>query len=116
MNMLYFLFLITWLTNNQSNTDCKVEVNTNVITPICPSNENFEVFKIKTTCELAYSKTTIYNRWGNIVFEEANSNNGFEGKYEKKLLPDSTYFYLIKYQILDSSDTLQISGYLQIQI
>lgn len=111
MNLLYLLVLTIWIPIKKTTSECKVGVNTNVIVPICPSNEDFEVFKIKTTCALTYSKTTIYNRWGNIVFEEINSNNGFKG--EK--LSDGTYYYSINYQLEEQTDTLQIEGYLTIQ-
>jgi hypothetical protein len=112
MNMLFLLFFLSFSLNSKQ---CKIDINTTVLNPSCPQKEEDELFKIKSDCDLSYSKTVIYNRYGNIVFEEVNSNNGFDGTNGKKqFFLDGTYFYLIKYQTLENLDTLQISGYLQI--
>jgi gliding motility-associated-like protein len=38
-------------------------------------------------------KLTIYNRWGNIVFETNGYNNDWQGTFDGKTLPFGTYYY-----------------------
>ena len=40
---------------------------------------------------------TVINRWGNVVFQEKNYENDWDGKTQDgKQLPDGTYFYILK--------------------
>ncbi len=39
---------------------------------------------------------TIYNRWGDIVYSSLDYKNGWDGKFDGKILPEGTYYYLIK--------------------
>jgi len=56
----------------------------------------------------------IYNRWGNLIFEHQSSlsnpynENAWNGKYEEKDLPVSSYYYLINYN--DAKTTPQLKG------
>ena len=54
---------------------------------------------------------TIFNRWGNqVYFKQGYTNdNGWDGTWEGKLLPDGTYFY-----VLDTGRGTTLSGYVQI--
>ncbi len=38
----------------------------------------------------------VFNRWGNLVLETANYRNDWEGTWEGNVLPEGTYFYLLK--------------------
>ena len=51
------------------------------------------------------SKLSVYNRWGNLVFEESNYLNDWDGDD----LPEGTYYW-----ILERSDGDNSSGYIQI--
>lgn len=117
LNSLYLLVLGSWIFFNpvtlEDINDCKMEVSTNRVIDSCDTG--LEVFKYKTDCKLDYSKTMVFNRWGNQVFEEINSNNGFDGTWKRKDLPSGTYFYNIDYQIKGEPDTLSMKGYLQIE-
>jgi large repetitive protein len=54
---------------------------------------------------------TIYNRWGNQVFDAKNYKNNWAGTFNNQHLPDGTYYY-----ILDKGDgTTKLYGWLQIQ-
>lgn len=45
-------------------------------------------------------KATIYNRWGQLVYQSSDYNNGFigegTGSFLGKQLPNGTYFYLLE--------------------
>ncbi len=40
---------------------------------------------------------TIYNRWGELVFETHNINKSWDGKHKGRKCNDGTYFYIINY-------------------
>jgi gliding motility-associated-like protein len=113
LSLSILIFCSSFSDLNPNRNDCKVEPSTTVIINGCSTPET-ELFQFKTDCKLSYSKTLIYDRWGNIVFEEVNKNEGFDGTYKRDNLPYDTYFYRISYQIKSEKDTLSIQGYLQI--
>ena len=61
------------------------------------------------------NKLTIFNRWGNIVFEGAPYTNNFDGTSNRGLrvggdeLPSGTYFYILD---LGVKDIEPIRGYI----
>ena len=53
---------------------------------------------------------TIYNRWGNIIWQSRNTNSQWDGTYNGSLVPDGTYNWIIKLDILDSDELKVVSG------
>ncbi|MCB0663744.1 MAG: gliding motility-associated C-terminal domain-containing protein, partial [Saprospiraceae bacterium] len=51
----------------------------------------------------------VYNRWGNLVFEQKGYRGTWDGTWNERDLPDGTYYYLI-----DLGDGQLYSGFLQI--
>lgn len=45
----------------------------------------------------------VYNRYGNLVYNNDNYNNDWTGLYRGKPLPDGTYYYVVAYQLLTGS-------------
>ena len=72
-----------------SSTLCSIP---NVITPNSDgSNDSFDL------TGLLVDNIEIYNRWGRLVYNKSNYIDEWIGQNnEGKLLPDSTYFYLLK--------------------
>ena len=61
-----------------------------------PNNDGVnEVFKIENIDKYPQNTVTVYNRWGNLVFNETGYNNTWRGTYKSADLPDGTYFYRI---------------------
>jgi gliding motility-associated-like protein len=56
------------------------------------------------------NEVTIYNRWGNLVYETTDYQNDWAGTYEGNDLPDSSYFYVLR----DLDSTKIYSGWIQI--
>lgn len=87
----------------------------NAMSPNSDDNLNpyFKIEHIETVSP--ENKVTIYNRWGDVVFEVADYNNSVEGKRfngvsdKGKDLPSGTYFYKIEL----ASKT--ITGYLSLK-
>ena len=42
------------------------------------------------------NKVNIFDKWGDLVFERSNYNNDWGGNGKSGLLPDGTYYYLVK--------------------
>ncbi len=49
----------------------------------------------------------IYNRYGSLVYNNENYNNTWDGTYKGKAIPDGTYYYKIKYQLINGKTVLQ---------
>jgi large repetitive protein len=71
-----------------------------------------DVFVIEGLEKYPNNRLCIYNRWGNQILEVKAYKNDWDGKWNNKILPDGTYFYLF-----DKGDgsTQLYSGYVQIQ-
>ena len=50
----------------------------------------------------------IYNRWGESIFKATNYYNTFDGKLNGQLLPDGTYYYVVKAQSRNFKGTVTI--------
>jgi large repetitive protein len=71
-----------------------------------------DVFVIEGLEKYPNNRLCIYNRWGNQILEVKGYKNDWDGKWNGRVLPDGTYFYLF-----DKGDgsTQLYSGYVQIQ-
>ena len=47
------------------------------------------------------TEVIVVNREGQIVFEDSNYLNTWDGKYNGKNLPDATYYYIVKFAASD---------------
>jgi gliding motility-associated-like protein len=52
----------------------------------------------------------VFNRWGNLVFDTKDYQNDWGGTWNKELLPDGVYFYVI--DLKDGSELR--SGYISV--
>jgi len=57
-----------------------------------------DVFKAETTFEINEWEFSIYNRWGQRVFETDNLAEGWDGEFNGKPAQDGTYTYNIRYR------------------
>lgn len=82
----------------------------NTITPNGDgANDNLEISALQFYSD---NEITIYNRWGNLVFEASGYQNNWNGTEMKsgRPLPDGTYYYVLK--IASTDQTLK--GYIQL--
>lgn len=65
-----------------------------------------------SACSVSSYKIKIYNRWGALVFESDNPQNGWNGKFSGEDAPQGVYMYTITYiEPGDSTpEPLTISG------
>lgn len=54
---------------------------------------------------------TIYNRWGEIVWETYDTQSSWDGTYRGNMCPDGVYTWVIRYGVLDSDSVKMYSGF-----
>jgi gliding motility-associated-like protein len=64
-----------------------------------PNNDGVnDFFKPLTKGLLTDYKFTIYNRWGEKIFETTRHNEGWSGKFKNSLQPSGNYTWILKYK------------------
>jgi gliding motility-associated-like protein len=71
---------------------------------ITPNGDGFnDVWMVEGIENFPGNKVQVYDKWGNMVYEKSDYNNNWGGRGNKgDLLPDGTYFYLIKLNAVNS--------------
>ena len=78
------------LSNERTN-----DVGTNVITPNGDGvNDALVIDGLDPLSADNQSTITVYNQWGNIVYQASPYKNEWEGKFKDAPLPDGTYYYV----------------------
>jgi gliding motility-associated-like protein len=73
--------------------DCEFQIS-NILTP--NDDGQNDTWRVSDLTKIVDCKVTIYNRWGEPVFETTNYQNDWGGTREGEPLPDGVYFYAIK--------------------
>ncbi len=75
------------------------ELNTYLPNAFSPNNDLLnDEFNIVTNKNLKEFNLTIFNRWGQELFNNNNYKQGWNGKYQNIECAEGVYFYLISYQ------------------
>jgi gliding motility-associated-like protein len=77
--------------NISSIIECDIP---NIFTP----NEDGvnDLFEVPCLGNGQIAKLLVFNRWGDLVYQSDNYENQWNGTHQGKVLPDGTYFYIIK--------------------
>lgn len=71
-----------------------------------PNGDGFNDKWLVTTGNcLKYAWAQVFNRYGSRVFESKDYKNDWDGTYKGKPLPDGTYYYVIKFELINGSVT-----------
>ena len=91
-------------------TDCNcIPFIPNAFTPN-KDNEN-DVFAIRfINCPVANFNLSVYNRWGQKVFETDNPEAGWDGTFKGKPCDLDVYFYYLRYETADDQTTKRKAG------
>lgn len=81
----------------------------NTLTPNGDGSNDY--FYIKNIEAFPNNEITIYNRWGNIVYQTKGYDNKWDGTHRGKELPVGNYYYIIN---LNDSDNTSNTGYITI--
>jgi gliding motility-associated-like protein len=72
-----------------------VDVATNIITPNGDGvNDNLVIEGFDENSANNQSEMTVYNQWGNVVFQAKPYKNDWSGTFKDVALPDGTYYYI----------------------
>lgn len=72
----------------------------NVFVPnvFSPNNDDInDEFRIQTNCSILSFQMKIFNRWGGLVFESSDPNQGWNGRNQNDPLPKGVYTWFIRY-------------------
>lgn len=76
-----------------------------------PNNDGLnDVFRIITLDNLDHFYLSIYNRWGEKVFETNRSTEGWDGRTNGKLLSHDTYFWICTFSDSTTGKTIVTKG------
>lgn len=77
--------------NISSTIDCDIP---NIFTP----NEDGvnDLFEVPCLVNGRVAKLLVFNRWGDLVYQSDNYQNQWNGTHQGNVLPDGTYFYILK--------------------
>jgi gliding motility-associated-like protein len=65
---------------------------------ITPNGDGFNDFlEFINLDRFSQNKLTIFNRWGQIIWEEDNYNNKWDGTINGKDVPDGAYYYVLRF-------------------
>ncbi len=80
-----------------------------VYTGFSPNNDQMnDTFVIEGLGNFPDNKLTIFNRWGNKIYEKKEYDNTWDGTWKNNPLPDGTYFWM-----LEDGKGKTYSGYVQ---
>lgn len=75
------------------------ECFTDVVMPtgFTPNEDGYNDLYVIRGLDNTNNTLTIFNRWGNLVYEKKNYNNDWDGKSNnKQILPDGTYYAILR--------------------
>lgn len=112
----------TYVVNASDTNGCKavdsvtvyVNVNYNLYIPnaFTPNgngtNDYFQIFGDKTTWK--FVEDSIFNRWGERIFESNDLNFQWDGRYKGELQEPGTYVYLINVTFINGHSTGPLKG------
>ena len=55
-----------------------------------------DLFEVPCLVNGQIAKLLVFNRWGDLVYQSDNYQNQWNGTHQGMVLPDGTYFYIIK--------------------
>jgi gliding motility-associated-like protein len=73
----------------------------NAFTPGSGTNSLFSILSIGAIGNVSLLYFRIYNRWGNMVFETKNIEDGWDGAYNGKPQPQGVYVYEIEAESIE---------------
>lgn len=76
-----------------------------------PNGDGVNDLFLTTNQNLVYYHLTIFNRWGNTLFEATDPHAGWNGTYQGGDVPEGIYFYLIEARGIDQKEYL-FKGYI----
>lgn len=71
----------------------------NAFTPNGDNKNDIFQALFQNGCSLASFSLKIFNRWGDLVYQTTNTNEGWDGRIGGKLQAQDSYLYLVEYEL-----------------
>jgi gliding motility-associated-like protein len=79
------------------------------------NNKVNEIFKAVTAYEIDEWEFRIYNRWGELLFESFDLNEGWDGTFQNNICQDGTYAYVARFKSCDQPGIWQrVQGFVNL--
>lgn len=90
---------VTVVECRQPNDDCNTQfMLPNAFTPNNDgNNDEYKAMRRSSSHVPQYFQLSIFNRWGEQVFQSYNENEGWNGRYKSQEQPPQVYTYAVKY-------------------
>jgi gliding motility-associated-like protein len=86
----------------------------NTFTPDGNEHNQYFLPVITSGVDIFNYKMTIYNRWGEIIWESLDPNVGWDGTYNNVLCPDGSYTWVLWFKVIDTDEKKEYHGNLTI--
>lgn len=112
----------TYLISIKDTKDCSIQTNYTISEKICcdnviipnvfsPNNDSKnDELKLLNTGGINLKKFTIYNRWGQCVFDAQHIDDRWNGTFKGIECPIGNYFYFIEYKCLNDNQIMKLKG------
>ena len=86
---------------------CKISTSINILPCPCivsatnvftPNNDGFNDYYQISASNISYLNMQIFNRWGELLYEQTDLNAKWDGRYKGKMCPEGAYFCVFKYK------------------
>ena len=86
----------------------------NTFTPDGNEHNQYFLPVITSGVDLFNYKMTIYNRWGEVIWESLDPKVGWDGIYNNILCPDGSYTWVLEFKVIDTDEKKEYHGNLTI--
>lgn len=96
-------------TDTASTSITVLEPNFDIPNAFSPNNDELnQYFRVVIAGEnIAVLSLQVWNRWGQLMYEEKNGNTGWDGQYKGEPVPSDVYVYRIRIRMPDGSEFLK---------
>ncbi len=88
------------------DTNCRLYVP-NVFSPNGDGTNDVFLPQTNSECPLVAYELFIFDRWGGILFQTTDINNGWDGEFDGQKMEAGTYAYNIEYAFAATDTTVQ---------
>jgi gliding motility-associated-like protein len=86
----------------------------NTFTPDGNEHNQYFLPVITSGVDLFNYKMTIYNRWGEVIWESLDPKVGWDGIYNNILCPDGSYTWVLEFKVINTDEKKEYHGNLTI--
>jgi gliding motility-associated-like protein len=86
----------------------------NTFTPDGNEHNQYFLPVITSGVDLYQYRMTIYNRWGEVIWESMDSKVGWDGTYNNVICPDGSYTWILQFGVSNTDEVKEYHGNLTI--